>query len=193
MQSSQIRDDSRSSRDPLPTSLELFRAFAGMSAVGFGGVLPWARRVLVEQRGWLTPEEFNDGLSLAQFLPGGNIINLGIIVGQRFRGAAGAFACVIGLFAAPVFIVVALALLYGRYGHSAAAAGGMRGLAAAAAGLLIATAAKTARPLLRRDALAPVAIAVVAFAAVAVLRLPLPTVLLVLAPFSVALAWRALR
>ncbi len=80
--------------------------------MGFGGVLPWARRMMVEQRRWLTPTDFNDLLALCQFLPGPNIVNMAVAIGDRYRGLAGSVACVAGLLAAPMAIVI---LLGGAY------------------------------------------------------------------------------
>ena len=72
---------------------------------GFGGVLPWARRMLVEKRGWLAPEEFNEVISLCQFLPGPNIVNVAVCIGSRFHGARGAFVAFMGLVLAPFALV----------------------------------------------------------------------------------------
>jgi len=57
---------------------------------GFGGVLAWSRRIIVQERGWLTPEEFNEQLALCQVLPGGNILNFSIMYGSRCAGVPGA-------------------------------------------------------------------------------------------------------
>src|SRR5271168_45165 len=87
-------DPSPSSAAPQirPTLTELFWAFAAISLSGFGGVLAWSRRMMVEERSWLTPEQFNEAYPLCAFLPGGNILNFSVIFGSRFRGAAGALA-----------------------------------------------------------------------------------------------------
>src|SRR5277367_2318320 len=70
-----------------PPSLgQLYLGFAQISLSAFGGALPWARRILVEDRGWLEPDDFTDTLALCQFLPGPNIINLSIVIGSRYRG-----------------------------------------------------------------------------------------------------------
>ena len=74
---------------PAPTLLELFLAFALISLCGFGGVLAWSRRMLVEERKWMTPEEFNDAYALCQFLPGPNVVNLSVVFGRRIRGPVG--------------------------------------------------------------------------------------------------------
>jgi chromate transporter len=84
-----------------PGLLDIFLAFSGIAIIGFGGVLPWAQRMLVEQRRWMSRHEFTEALAIAQFLPGGNILNLSVAVGQRFRGPLGALAAVAGLLAAP--------------------------------------------------------------------------------------------
>ena len=68
---------------PPPSIFELFRAFAGMSLAGFGGVLPWARRAVVEERKWMTADEFNEAFSFSQLLPGPNIVNFSVIFGAR--------------------------------------------------------------------------------------------------------------
>jgi len=70
----------------MPTVGELFRGLLSIGIIGFGGVLPWARRMVVEQRRWLTPAEFTDLLGLCQFLSGPNIVNFATAVGSRFRG-----------------------------------------------------------------------------------------------------------
>src|ERR1700724_901803 len=92
-----------------PSLLELFMAFAKMSLAGFGGVLVWARRGIVEQHRWMTAEEFNETFALCHFLPGPNVVNLSVVFGSRFRGLAGAIAAFAGLVGPPVVIVTVLA------------------------------------------------------------------------------------
>ncbi|HKM64218.1 MAG TPA: chromate transporter [Acidisphaera sp.] len=163
---------------PPPTPRALFIAFLLMGLSGFGGVLPWARRVIVEQRRWLSPAEFTDTLALCQFLPGPNVVNVSIAVGARFHGARGALSAISGLLAAPVAIVIGLGALYARFGGLPAVRGAFIGLAAAASGLVLANALKIAAPI-RHEPLS-VAIAATAFAGAALLRLPLVLVLAVL-------------
>src|SRR5690349_2770346 len=98
-----------------PSLLALFLGFLSVGLFGFGGVLPWARRMVVEQRRWMTAAEFTDMLGLCQFLPGGNIMNVTIALGARFHGAAGAATAFVGLMAAPVAIVIALGVIYDRF------------------------------------------------------------------------------
>src|SRR3978361_1902173 len=93
---------------PAPTLFDLFAGFFLVGVFGFGGVLPWARRMIVEQRKWLTATEFTEMLGLCGFLPGGNIMNVTIALGSRFHGIPGALSCFLGLMTAPVAIVIGL-------------------------------------------------------------------------------------
>ena len=180
--------------DPLaplqpPTLLQLFTVFATISLYGFGGVLPWTHRVLVEERRWLTPDEFNELYSLSQILPGPNTVNLSVVFGSRFRGARGAAVTFFGLIGPPVVIVTLLGFLYVRYGEIEWLRGTLAGIAAAAAGLLIAVTAKMALPLFRPPLSPGPFIAAAGFVAIGLMRWPLPWVLLALVPVSLALAW----
>ena len=52
--------------------------------------MPSARRHLVDRKRWITDGDMTELLSLAQLLPGPNIVNVAIMLGTRFRGAPGA-------------------------------------------------------------------------------------------------------
>ena len=102
-----------------PGNWALFQGFLLLGLIGFGGVLPLARRMLVEERRWLSGEQFTELLGLCQFLPGGNIINLSVAVGMEFRGLRGACCALLGLICAPTAIVVALGAVYARFQNDA--------------------------------------------------------------------------
>jgi chromate transporter len=172
-----------------PTLGELYRGFLQAGARGFGGTLPWARRMLVEERRWLTAQAFTDTFSLCNFLPGPNVSSMSVIIGARFRGLAGSLAALSGLLTVPLLTIVTLAALYARFGQVAGVDGILRGVGAAAAGLVLATGLKMASTLARAPRV--VVFLVAAFVAVALLRWPLIPVLLGLAPLSVLAAWRA--
>jgi chromate transporter len=175
--------------DPSPTLLELFVAFALIALCGFGGVLAWSRRMLVEERKWMTAEEFNDAYALCQFLPGPNVVNLSVVFGRRIRGLLGAAVASAGLLGPPFVIVSVIGFVYARFGEIAALQRMLIGVAAAATGLVLGTCAKMALPLLRdRFGIAPL-IVLATFASVGVLRWPLPWALAVLVPLSIAIAW----
>src|SRR5271154_6152310 len=99
---------------PPPGLVELFVAFAKMSTAGFGGVLYWARRGIVDQHRWMTADEFNETYALCHFLPGPNIVNFSMVFGSRIRGLAGGIAAFAGLLAPPPVIIIILAALYAR-------------------------------------------------------------------------------
>jgi len=174
---------------PQPSIAALCLAFAGVSITSFGGVLAWARRMLVENKGWMTAQEFNDLLALCQFLPGPNIVNLCAVFGARMRGIPGALACLVGLLG-PVVLMIAAGAAYRRFGALPEMHGMLSGLAAAAAGAVIAAAVKMAEPLVRVRLGPQHAVALATFVAVGLLRLSLPLVLLVIVPVSIGLAWR---
>ena len=174
----------------VPAPRELFLRFTQVALSGFGGVTPFARRMLVEERRWLNAEEFTDVLSLCQLLPGPNIVNIAVCVGARFHGVRGALAAFAGLMAAPFVVVLALGALYTQYGHLPAVSAAFRGVSAAAAGLIVAMGLKMAASRRLRSAMA--LFAVITFIGIALMRLPLVVFLLGAAPLSVAAAfWRA--
>jgi chromate transporter len=186
--SSRLHSDTPSAAT-LPSLSELFRAFVIVSISGFGGALPWARRKIVEQKGWMTAEEFNEAFALSQFLPGPNVVNFSVDFGSRFGGAPGAAVALAGLMGPPLIIVFVLAVLYAHFGDLEVLSRILAGITAAAVGLLMAVVAKMAAPLFRvRRDWAPL-VAIAAFTGVAIMHWPLPWVFLVLVPVSVACAW----
>ena len=173
-----------------PSLGALFTGFLWVSMHAFGGVLPWARRMLVENRRWLSPDEFVETLAFCQFLPGPNIVNMSVAVGGKFRGVPGALAGFLGLMAVPFCLVIAIGVFYAHYGDNPSVRGAFAGVAAAASGLLTATAAKMAMPMLENRFMKAAPFLAIAFVAVAIIRVPLHWVILVLAPLSIAVSWR---
>ncbi|GAC1333206.1 MAG: chromate transporter [Collimonas sp.] len=171
-----------------PSTRELFFGFLTLGMIGFGGVLPLARRLIVEQRRWLTSAQFTDMLGLCQCLPGGNIINLSVATGLHFRGVAGALASLLGLIAAPSAVVIALGVIYQRFQDNLPVQHMFAGLAAAASGLLIAMALKMLVPILKKPV--PLLIACLFFVSIGLLRLPLLPTMLILAPLSILAIWK---
>jgi chromate transporter len=173
---------------PPPTLPDLFIAFATISLSGFGGVLAWSYRMMVEERRWLTAEQFNETYALCSFLPGGNIINFSVIFGARFRGVRGAATAAAGLMGPPLLLVLIIGAIYAHYGDLPLLRRALTGVASAAAGLMLATVAKMAQPLFRNRAVIGPLIAFVTFAAIGVMNWPLPLVLAVIVPVSIAAA-----
>jgi len=179
---------------PAPPGLfALFVAFAKMSLAGFGGVLVWARRGIVDQHRWMTAEEFNETFALCHFLPGPNIVNLSMVFGSRFRGIPGGIAAFAGLLGPPVVIMTILAALYQRFGEIDALRRILAGVSCAAVGLLISVVFRMMMPLIgKRDAVGLVVLVAV-FVAIGLLRLPMPAVLLVAIPISIAIIFAMRR
>ena len=177
-----------------PRAITLAALFLGFSKVGlsgFGGVLPFARRLLVDERGWLSADEFNSLLGFCQFLPGPNVVNLAVVVGARYRGIAGAIVAPLGLLAGPLCVVLLLSLLYDRYGSLPVAQSMLRGIAAAGSGLLFATAIRMGMAVKGKRVFLPFTVLV--FVAIALLRWPLPAVMLGALVLSGGVAWWWLR
>ena len=146
-----------------PGLVELFLAFAKMSLAGFGGVLVWARRGIVDQHRWMTADEFNETFALCHFLPGPNVVNLSVVFGSRFRGVLGGVAAFAGLVGPPVVIVTILAGLYARFGEIDALRRILAGVSCAAVGLLISALFRMMMPLIRkRDLVGLVVVAALA-------------------------------
>jgi len=172
----------------------LFTAFTALAMQGFGGVLPVAQRELVERRRWLTSEQFVDILSIGQVLPGPNIVNMALIIGDRFFGWRGALAATSGLLALPLVVVLLLAALYAQFAEVPAVAGALRGMGAVAAGLILSTALKLL-PALAGNPMGRIGCAGFAgltLLAVGVLRWPLVWVVLGLGVVAWFTAWHRL-
>ena len=186
--------DIPTSPTPTPPSLtELFVAFAKMSLAGFGGVLVWARRGIVDQHRWMTAEEFNETFALCHFLPGPNVVNLSVVFGSRFRGIPGGIAAFAGLVGPPVVIATILAALYARFGEIDALRRILAGVSCAAVGLLISALFRMMMPLIKKRDLVGLVVMAAVFIAIGLLRLPLPAVLLVAIPLSIAITFAMRR
>jgi chromate transporter len=185
-----------STSSPRPSSpKDLFVAFTLLALQGFGGVLAVAQRVLVEQRRWLTREEFVEILAVGQVLPGPNVCNVALMVGDRFFGWRGAFAALAGMMTAPLVIVLVLTAVYAQYAWHPVVAGALKGMGAVAAGLIIGTGLRLAAALRVNPMGLPVCLvfALLSFVGVALLRWPLVWVLLALGALACVYAWMRLR
>ena len=175
-------------KDP-PTVIALFLAFAKISLAGFGGVLAFARHGLVEERRWMTAEEFNETYALCHFLPGPNIVNLSMVFGSRFRGIPGGIAAFCGLLGPPMVVATILAALYARFGEIDALRRILAGVSCAAVGLLVAAIFKMILPLIRKHDIASFLMLLAVFCAIGLLRLPLQAVLLPAIPISIGITY----
>jgi chromate transporter len=148
----------------------------------------WVYREVVQGRNWMTEQEFLSGMAVSQILPGANVTNLSIYIGQRLRGTVGAFTALVGLLLVPFFVVIGFLRVYEDISDVAWVGMATDGVAAAAVGLLILTVWKTATQSGRSIPGAVVMIAT--FVAVGLLHLPLLPSVLCIAPLSIAAAWK---
>ena len=176
---------------PHVSVLTLFLTFSRITLSGFGGMPFWTRRELVERQRWLTEREFVELLALGQLLPGPGTLNLAVMVGQRFAGGMGATAAIAGLLGWPALIVIALGMLYQRYGALPVVHHALTGMSAVGAGLLLSSGMRMATVLPRQWR--PWLFAGLAFAGVGLLRWSLIGVVGALAPFAIAAAWKEMR
>ncbi|MFN7642146.1 MAG: chromate transporter [Burkholderiales bacterium] len=175
-----------------PASLtELFLVFSALALRGFGGVLPWAQRVLVDDRGWLTREEFVEMLAFGQMLPGPNVCNVALMVGDRWFGWRGAVAALGGMLSAPCVVVLSLAVLYGQVADDPVVRRALIGMGAVAGGMILGTALRLVTT--QRGRTPWLVFGALAFAGVALLRIELAWVVLALGPVAVLAAWLANR
>ena len=174
---------------PAPASCRaLFWTFAWIGLSGFGGVLPWVRRILVEQKKWMTPAEFTELLSMGQLIPGPSVSNFTVMLGRRYFGLKGACAAASGLYFFPLCIILILGYLYQFYGQQPLVQHILDGVKPVSAGLVIATALKLVASL--PHSLHTVLFVLLTFIAITLLHLPLVLTMLVLVPIAVAAAWR---
>ena len=178
-----------------PESLgDLFMSFSLLALQGFGGVLAVVQRELVEKKRWMTREEFIEDWAVAQIMPGPNVVNLSLMIGSRYFGFKGAVAALAGMLCVPLIIVLILALLYAQFAGHPGVQGALRGMGAVAAGLIAATGLKLFGAL-QKNVLGLklcLALGILCFTAVALLRWPLLYVLIGLGAMACGVAFRKL-
>lgn len=163
-----------------PRSLaDLFISFTFLALQGFGGVMPVVQRELVDNKRWMTQEEFIEDWAVAQIMPGPNVVNLSVIIGERYFGLRGALFAVAGMLCVPLLVVLGLVWIHAQFSAHPGVAGALRGMGAVAAGLIAGAGFKLVGAL-RTNVMGSAACAVLGiagFVAVALLRWPLVEVL----------------
>ncbi|MDO9202802.1 MAG: chromate transporter [Hydrogenophaga sp.] len=127
---------------PPNTLWDLFWSFSLLALQGFGGVMAITQRELVERKRWLSRQGFLEDWAVAQILPGPNVANLAVMLGDRFMGSRGALVSVAGLFVFPFVIVVVLAIGFMSLSHLPQVQGALRGMGLVVAALIMTTAFK---------------------------------------------------
>lgn len=181
---------------PRPQSLsDLFISFTLLALQGFGGVLAIVQHELVEKKRWMTREEFVEEWSVAQIMPGPNVVNLSLMIGARYFGLPGALAALAGMLTVPLVIVLLLTFIYAQFSDNPNLAGALRGMGAVAAGLITAAGLRLLSTLKTNRLGLPIsiALAVACFTAIALFRWPLLYVLPSLGLIGCVLAYRKLK
>ncbi len=167
----------------------IYLLYTKITLLGFGGTMFWLRRSMIEDRKWVTEAEFVEMFTVAQLVPGGaNLYNLSLMLGHRFAGVRGAVAAGLGFISVPFFVMVTVALLYLEYGEQPLVNKALTGMFTVVVGLMIANAYSMAKAVPRR--LRPWLFTLLTFTAIGAARWPLVSVMLLLAPFAVSVAWR---
>ncbi len=176
------------------SKMELFIGFTLLALQGVGGVLAVAQQELVERRQWMSRAQFLEEWSVAQILPGPNIVNLALMLGRQYFGIYGALAAVAGLLVAPLILVLLMAILFGGVADNPVAQGALKGMGAVSAGLIIATGLKLSTAFKQNPLGLNVAwlLVLATFVSVGLFRLPLLWVLSAIGLIGCGLAYRSL-
>lgn len=171
---------------------DLFWSFTWLALQGFGGVLAVVQRELVEKKRWMTNDEFVEDWAVAQIMPGPNVVNLSIMIGERYFGWRGAVAALAGMLTFPLILVLLLAVVYAQFASQPAVAGALRGMGAVAAGLIAGMGLKLSSTLRKHPLGLAVCVGMVALTviAMAVLRWPLFWTLPSVGLLACVLTWR---
>ena len=174
---------------------DLFVTFTLLALQGFGGVLTITQRVLCDQKRWLTREQFVEILAVGQVLPGPNVCNVALMIGDRYFGWRGAFAALAGMMTVPLIIVLIVTAAYAEYAGNPVVAGALKGMGAVSAGLILGTGLRLLGALRSNPMGVPICalFAGLGFFAVAILRWPLVWVILGLGLAACVYAWFQLR
>lgn len=171
---------------------DLFWSFTKIALQGFGGVLAIIQRELVDKKKWLTLEEFVEDWAVAQILPGPNVVNLSLMLGDRYFGLRGALAALAGMLAFPLLGILVIAVVFAGIADAPMAQGALKGMGAVAAGLIAAVGLKLVKAL-RSNVMGVgvcIAFAAMTFVVIAILRIPLVWVLLSLGALATGWAYR---
>jgi chromate transporter len=183
--------------------IQVFLVFSQIGLSSFGGsVAAWMHREFVERRGWMEESEFAAALAVARILPGVNIVNLAVLIGQRLKGLIGAAAAVAGLLTGPILVVIGLGFLYQRFAGMVFLQNVLEGIAASSVGLLISMGVASGRRIIQKgitrsgrktESAGAIAALAATFVFVALLRFPTVLTVLFVAPPTIALAFFGFR
>lgn len=171
-----------------PSLSELFIGMLQVALSAFGGGLSaWSQRIVVEQRRWLTNEQFLTGLTVARLFPGPNQINMAVYIGAEFHGLAGAGVALAGMLLVPFTLLMALGVAYFWLHEIPAIDRVLAGVVAAAAGMALSMGFRILHEYWRDPVAVVLAIGV--FVAMELFHWRLIPVVLVSGPLAMAWYW----
>ncbi len=109
--------------------------FIGVTSFG-GGLTAYVRRIIVDNKKWMTNEEFFPGLALSQALPGANVVGISLYIANHLCGPRGVVVALSCLIAPPAIFSFFVAYLYFTFGTLPAMESVLKGVAAVACGLM---------------------------------------------------------
>jgi len=187
-----LRKMSEQAGRPRVPLYQIFQVFFAIGAFSFGGgLIGWMHREIVTKREWLRDEQFLSGLALGQVMPGANVSNMAVYIGQQLRGWLGACIALLAVLTGPFFLVIGLASVYDDAIRIPGFHAAMDGIAAAAVGMVMRLGWVGAKHSCKRLPQAMIAVAV--FIAIGLMQWPLVPVVLILGPISIAIAWMQVR
>jgi chromate transporter len=148
--------DPSSGAAPTASVSALTRYFLRLGTLGFGGPIALTaamRRDLVDERGWVTVEEYKEGLALAQLAPGPLAAQLAIYLGWSRGGVLGATLAGLAFVGPSFLMVMVLSVFYLRFGELAWMQGAFYGIGAAVIAIIARGAGKLLGSSIGRDLL----------------------------------------
>lgn len=173
---------------PPPGLRQLFIGMLQVALSSFGGGLSaWSQRIVVEQRRWMTDQDFLTGLTVARLFPGPNQINMAVYIGASFHGLVGALVALAGMLVVPFTLLMLLGLVYFQVHEIPAVDRVLAGVVAAAAGMALSMGFKILHTYWR-DRVA-LLLAALTFVAMAVFHVRLIPMVLVAGPLAMVWYW----
>ena len=147
-----------------PRLLVLFAVFFKISAVTVGGgltMIPVMEREFLEKRRWLSEEDMVDTVALVQSMPGIIAVNMALMTGYRMARLPGAFVSAFAVILPPFLSILLIATCFSTISGQATVSAAFRAVRAAVCALILLSALKLGKKLLKR--MFPVVVAVCAF------------------------------
>jgi chromate transporter len=184
----ELRNPEEHDLAPPPGLWALFLGLLQVALSAFGGGLSaWSQRIVVEQRRWMSNEEFLTGLTVARLFPGPNQINMAVYIGTRFHGLRGAVVALAGMLLVPFSLLMLLGVAYFGFPELPAVNRVLAGVVAAAAGMALSMGFKILDQYWK-DGVA-LALAAGVFVAMSVFHARLVPVVLLTGPLAMAWYW----